>query len=346
MRCVDPLKSENVAVEGLPFIREEKVYRRLREKPDTPLPKQVESLLWNTAGGQLRFALRGRTLGVRVCLRAEAGRMYHMPATGEAGIDCYVSFSGSEPEFLAVAQPEPGKREYESVFFTLPEEKLTDVTLNLPLYNGIEKLELLVGDTDEILPPLRGRKPGRIVVYGGSIDQGGCAARPGMAYTNILSRWMNQEFVNLGFSGAGKAEEEVAAEIVKIPGVTAFVVNTAGNCPDADWLRSHMPRFLEVLREAYPETPILIYQLAEWTRERVCPEEWKVFQEKWAVEEQVTAARKAAGDAHISIYKMDYTCSFMGHDLSREVAVDGIHPTDLGFVLHAERLYPILKELP
>ena len=58
---------------------------------------------------------------------------------------------------------------------------------------------------------------GPVVVYGTSITQGANASRPGMAYTNILSRRLNVEFVNLGFSGSGRGEPEVAEVIAGIP---------------------------------------------------------------------------------------------------------------------------------
>ena len=91
--------------------------------------------------------------------------------------------------------------------------------------------------------------------------RGACASRPGMAYTNILSRWMNTEFVNWGFSGSGKAEAEVAKALSEIDDVRLFVINTAGNCPSASYLRAHLPAFLDILRRRYPYTPILLYAL-------------------------------------------------------------------------------------
>ena len=100
-------------------------------------------------------------------------------------------------------------------------------------------------DDAAVLPPHPLRQ-GRIAVYGGSIDQGACASRPGMAYTNILSRWMNTEFVNWGFSGSGKAEAEVAKALSEIDDVRLFVINTAGNCPSASYLRAHLPAFLDL----------------------------------------------------------------------------------------------------
>ena len=48
-----------------------------------------------------------------------------------------------------------------------------------------------------------------IVVYGTSIAQGGCASRPGLAWTNILGRKLDRPVINLAFSGNGKLEKEL-----------------------------------------------------------------------------------------------------------------------------------------
>ena len=54
---------------------------------------------------------------------------------------------------------------------------------------------------------IRTNKP--IVFYGTSITQGASASRPGMAYPAIISRKLNVETMNFGFSGNGRFEESV-----------------------------------------------------------------------------------------------------------------------------------------
>ena len=49
-----------------------------------------------------------------------------------------------------------------------------------------------------------------MVWYGTSITQGGCTTRPGLAASNILSRLLDREVVNQGYSGSGKGEPEIA----------------------------------------------------------------------------------------------------------------------------------------
>src|SRR4029078_5952866 len=86
-----------------------------------------------------------------------------------------------------------------------------------PLYNGIEKLEIGVPEaaTFKPAPPFAaGIKP--IVFYGRSINQRGCASRPGMAYPAILGRTLGLPVINLGFSGNGKTEPEIARLLAEL----------------------------------------------------------------------------------------------------------------------------------
>src|SRR5690606_27087234 len=88
----------------------------------------------------------------------------------------------------------PGTREY---------------LLYLPLYNGINYLNLGVPEGNKLIPA-PAQKNRQIVFYGTSITQGACASRPGMAATAILGRKLNREVINLGFSGSGRMEPALA----------------------------------------------------------------------------------------------------------------------------------------
>ena len=69
-----------------------------------------------------------------------------------------------------------------------------------------------------------------VVFYGISILQGGCASRPGMVHTNIISRRLNRECINLGFSGNAFLVLEVAKVIAEVEAsffVLDFVLNAS-----------------------------------------------------------------------------------------------------------------------
>src|SRR5260370_35596634 len=98
--------------------------------------------------------------------------------------------------------------------------------------------------------------PKPVVFYGTSITQGGCGSRPGISYQGIAGRMLNIDFVNLGFSGNGKGEPDVAAAVARID-ASCFVLDFAQNNGTVNSLREVYGPFLDTLRKAHPDTPIL-----------------------------------------------------------------------------------------
>ena len=82
----------------------------------------------------------------------------------------------------------------------------------LPLYNDVTELKIGIepGSVIRKAPDRPEEKAKPIVFYGTSITQGGCASRCGMGHTALLGRWLDREVINLGFSGSGKMEVELA----------------------------------------------------------------------------------------------------------------------------------------
>ncbi len=330
------------SVEGFPFYEREKQFRRLMLLPPEKLPDDVDYLNWNTAGGQIRFRGRFCEMHLRVELNA-VPEMYHMTTVGEGGFDCYLGRNGEEPVyFSSVFLKDDHAVSYEACLYR-GEPAEQDVILNFPLYKGVKTLKLGF-DEEAFLKPPKPHRNGRIVVYGGSIDQGGCASRPGMAYTNLLSRWLDAECINLGYSGAGRAEDEVAKAIREIPDVSLFIINTAGNCPGCAYLEEHFPRFISLLRERYPETPMLIYSLPKRPCDRFG------FDGVMSNEAKATLLERlfnnmSRQDRHLYFLRSEGEPPFEGHSLEYETTVDGCHPNDYGFMIMAKELFRKITEI-
>ena len=90
-------------------------------------------------------------------------------------------------------------------------------------------------------PALLGAQPKPIVWYGTSIAQGGVASRPGMAFTNILSRRLGRPVLNFGFSGNGHMDVGV--------GVWLAQLDAALKAPDTASM------LLSIVRELEPPSP-------------------------------------------------------------------------------------------
>jgi hypothetical protein len=335
---ISPMQSP-VQISGLPWIAEEKIYRRLPQNPQWPLPPAVDSLSNCTAGAQIRFATNSRRLSICVVLAAPAS-MYHMPATGQCGFDCYIGAPGQQ-RYFSTTRYDHNLTEYEAVMFESDNTDLKNITLNFPLYQGVEEVLIGIEPNAQLSAPPQYENGGSVVVYGTSITQGGCASRPGMAFTNILSRRINREFINLGFSGNGKGEPELAHIINEIPDVACYVLDYDANVASVEAMQQTLPEFIRILRKDHPKTPILVISRVPTASE---------FYDKAAVEKRLGKAKvqrdavallQSQGDENISFLD---GAELLGDDYL-ESTVDGSHPTDLGFWLMANSLEPIIKKL-
>jgi len=340
------VKEAPFRIAGFPFFEKEKEFRRLQLNPPVKLPETLDDgtddcLVRQTAGGQIIFRAKLKSLYLRAKLPRPAV-MDHMAATGETGFDFYASEYG-EPLYHSTTRFEREKKEFEAKLFEVDEPIVLNMLINFPLYNGVQSVELGFDDDAIVEPGAPFEDDGRIVVYGSSIDQGGCATRPGMLYSNILSRWLNTEFINLGFSGQGKAEPEVAQAINEIENIKMFIFSCAPNCPTVEFYAQNLKRFIDIIRVKHPTTPILIYSNAGFPSNRFHPEKGSDYAGKLAVDDAIVRTRKIAGDEHIYLYRGTFEDSYLGHNVYFENMVDGVHPTDLGFMQMAKELYKQIR---
>ena len=130
--------------------------------------------------------------------------------------------------------------------------------LYLPLYNGVSSVEIGLPKCSALAkaPPRPEGYERPIVVYGTSITQGGCDSRPGMVHTAILGRRLDRPVVNLGFSGNGKMEPELAALLAELD-PAAYVIDCLPNMT-AEEVGARVEPFVRALRAARPGTPIVL----------------------------------------------------------------------------------------
>ena len=204
--------------------------------------------------------------------------MDHMPATGVSGVDLYavdsdggILWCNGRRQFSdTITYRFDGLRPNDSYH-----ELGREYRLNLPLYNSVDWLEIGVSKDDYFEPlPVRKEKP--IVVYGTSIAHGACASRPGMAWTNILSRKMDRPLVNLAFSGNGRLEKELIDLLIEID-AKVYILDCLPNLwreetYDDEELEKRILKSVRQLRIERPETPILLTEHAGYTDGFINPE--------------------------------------------------------------------------
>ena len=332
---LDP-RSAPFRLVGFPWIGEDQVYRRLPVEPDWEIRGAVDSLANCTAGGQIHFRSDSKRILLRVKLRQPSG-MYHMPATGQSGFDLYLGEPGKQ-RYYSTSRFDAKAGDYEVTLFE-GSEALRHFTLNFPLYNGVESVEVGVIAGATVLSPLPFKAPGKIVVYGTSITQGGCAARPGMAYSNILSRWMNLEFVNLGFSGNGRGEAALARLISQIDKMSLVILDYQANAGET--IRETLGPFVKELRGVHPQVPLLVVSKIRYASELVSEDKLKAAVSLADFQAAFVEEQRATGDSNIYFLNGG---SLLG-DSADECTVDGVHPTDLGFMRMAEGIAPVIRRI-
>ena len=127
----------------------------------------------------------------------------------------------------------------------------------LPLRATMKSFRIGVPKGKTIKPhPYRvpGAKP--IVHYGTSIVHGGCASRPGLAFTAIAARELDLPYVNLGFSGAAKMEASVP-EFLAVADASLYVIDARWNM-SPEMVATNCVPFLRKMKELRPDVPMLL----------------------------------------------------------------------------------------
>jgi len=344
------LREAPIGLSGFAWFDEDRLFRRLPSSPPRPLPPVVDELAWCTAGGQLSFTSDTDVLDLRVRLRTPFGMdcapasgpygFEHMPQTGVSGFDLYLGEPARE-RFYAVTRFPAGAGEYECRLLARKGRMPLSFILNLPLFNGVEELSIGLRAGASLVAPPPGRPAAPVVVYGTSITHGGCASRPGACFTNILSRRLNMPFVNLGFSGSGQGEPEVAEAIATVRRASLFVLDYEAN--SGGRMDITLPAFIAALRARHADTPILVLSRIRFGKEalRSEPSMRRSGSRCRSYQRELVASLRAAGDANLHFFDGS---RLLGRDYD-ECTVDGVHPNDLGFFKMAAGLAPVIQML-
>ncbi len=249
-----------LVLEGFAFFEQDGAYRRLPLDSDAVFSRAGRAALTelgtNTAGGCIRFrSSTGRVL-VRARLAA-ACAMHHMPSTGQGGFDCYLRRPGGAWRYAGPSVFGHGETAYTAALWSGGDREEKEFLIHFPLYMGVKEVWVGVDADASVAAPAPRAVSGAAAVYGTSIDQGGCASHPGMAFPAILARALDVQIYNFGFSGNACLEPEMADVLARVPGLRLLVVDAEANAGPLGCL-GRLPVFLARLRAACPRLPILV----------------------------------------------------------------------------------------
>ncbi len=282
----------------------------------------VKGLSNNPSGGRIRFVTDSGSISCRV-FTPPYNPGSNMCTIGRGGIDVYMMKNGRQT-FVGVLKPPAAFENGYEAMLNLPRGR-KELTLNLPIHTPVNELWLGLdkGASLERHPDYRIEKP--VFFYGSSITNGSGASRPGMIYESIISRRLDVNFVNFGFSGNCKAEDAICDYMAALD-YSVFVLDYDHNAPSLDHLRATHEKCYLKIRAAHPDVPIVIVTKPDFV----------------LTPGGSTDRRDIIYDTYRNALKrgervifVDGQSLFQG-EMREDCTVDGCHPNDLGMTRMAD----------
>lgn len=325
---------EHVTMLGLPFL-EENHYQRFPKACINEIYHENPALEWlgyHLSGGTIFFETDAKELIFSIQYANEP-LMNHMAPSGESGFDIYVEHDGKWI-FYDVIRPFPRQRAIE-VTIKLPSDNIHKVMMYTPLYARVTAAHVST-DEKNFIRPWNPHYKKKIFFYGTSITQGACASRPGLSYTNQISRMLSCEIMNMGFSGNGLGEPSIAKMTHLCPDLDLVVIDYDANAGAVGKIEETLTLWIETVRKFHHHIPILIISRIPFNREYFSSSDKDMRLKNKKYQHFVSSSMD---DVHF----IDGESLIFDHET--EVTVDGIHLNDHGMTLYASRLAPYIAAL-
>ena len=309
-------------------------FRRVPPDVAAATSEGVDKLSRESAGGRVRFSTDSPYIAIRAKYLV-VGRSPHLTLLSSSGFDLYTEGEFGSRFVKEFRMPYDMVDSYEQIL-QVGEGGMRSYTVNFPVHAVVESLEIGLKPDASIgeAKPYRDIKP--VIFYGSSIVHGTAATRPGYTYSAIISRELNLDFRNIGFSGQAKGETALAQWMASLP-MSVFVCDYDHNAPTVEHLKAtHYPLY-ETVREKNPQLPyIMVTRPDYWT---LPLEQEHILQRRDVIMSSYLKAR-AAGDKNV--YFVD-GMSFNYAPHQYETSVDSIHPNDAGFLRMADGIGTVIR---
>lgn len=327
--------SNAVKLYGLNWLEENGDFYRLPKEKISDLEKvcpNVTRLANCTAGVQAHFKTNAKNIYIDVEVDSNAN-LSGMTPIARAGFDLYVGKNFKNLKFFGSSAFVPTETKYRHKFINYYDDEVLCV-MNFPLYTGVKNLWIGIEKGNFIKPHNTFKEKERIICYGTSITQGGCASRPGLNYTNLLSRMLEVEWLNYGFSGNAFGEAELIDVISKINNASLFIIDYEANSGTNGKLKLTLEKMLEIIRKNNPKIKILVISRIPYLFDEIDEDMKRVRKDLREFQRNLVNNLREKGDN--LVYFLDGSKIF-GKNY-HEFTVDTVHPNDLGFMKFAKEL--------
>ncbi|MBT4236794.1 MAG: hydrolase [Cryomorphaceae bacterium] len=316
----------------IPDSLKENKYDRLPASYKEIVRKPVWDLSKNSAGLSIRFLSNSSVITVKWELLNDLS-MGHMPDTGIKGVDLYFK-NNNAWQYINTGIPLGFKNEYRLI--DNMDNELREYRMFLPLYDGLKSIEIGIDNSSFIRKPKTSEKK-PIIFYGTSITQGATASRPGMAHTNIISRKLDRDVINFGFSGNGRMEQPIS-KLISESNPIFYVIECMPNM-SPDMITSNTIPLVDTIRNKHPNTPIILVDLFNSPLTAL---DNNIDKSRNEMNNALkTEYEKMIDNGYDNIIYLESRNS-LGDDF--EGTVDAVHFTDIGFNRYSNFLIKKFKE--
>ena len=319
-----------VRVYGLPLFYKNGLFERV--------PKNVREAVPSLE------MLGRRCTGTRVCMRTNSKTVKvvmdfetYSPDIGMSIFACqsanvYIG-SHADSKFMGLVNPGSYSAKHSEGTFT-KSGSFEDVMVLIPRNEVIAYIGFEVDDDAQLELPQQYTYETPVLFYGSSITEGGCCSRLASAYPNIISRHLDTDYINFGFSGSAKGEAAMADYIGSLD-ISMLVMDYDYNSPSPEHLAATHEAFFKQIRRHKPELPVLILSCPN-------PEYMPEAEKRLEIIRQTYENALAAGDKNVYFINGR---EFYGETDRDYCTVDTTHPTDLGFYRMANVIEPVIKKV-
>lgn len=283
-----------------------------------------------------------RTPSARVCFKTDAPRFTLKIELENVSVDIGMSIYSCQSAYVYLGErqkskllrivnpPNYGVTKFEGVIEK--GEGVDEITIWLPRNEEVKNVEIEMADEYKIFEPAPYKYPVPALFYGSSITECALASNPCASYSALISRHLDLDFYNFGFSGSCKGEIEMA-DYINTLDFSLFVYDYDHNAPTPEHLEKTHERFFKKIREKNPFVPIIMVSRPTATFDDDAKKRRDIVKKTY--ENALFAGDK-------NVYFVDGEEFFKGFEDTEVCFTDTIHPTDLGFYKMVEKIEPVV----
>jgi len=278
------------------------------------------------AGGRIRFTSNTKSIALRLDIDV---------MEVEIGFDIYRFENGSEKYVGTFRRGESFlmQGQFETDPVALGDGISACYTVNFPPYASVRSIEFGIDESASFSVGEKYINSEPIVIYGSSITHGAYASRAGMTYPAQISQKYNVDFLNFGFGGNAKGEQEMYDFLASLE-MSVFVSDLDHNLYDPGQLEArHLPLYTTV-REKHPDVPYIIVTRPDYHKNP------KRYQARVDVIRKTYDYALSRGDKNVYLIEGRTLYGDDFHNCTK----DGTHPNDLGFYRMASVIGPVVAK--